>query len=58
MGDIPCDGVTGRLDVGVAAAEFLLCLMCFLAVWCQFLRAVATLSLNIVGFMLVPICLW
>ena len=62
-GDMPCKGVPGLLekgvpallDTGVTALDCLLCFMCFLAAWCQFLRAFATLSLKMVGFMVDPI---
>lgn len=48
--------MAGLLDMGVAVTEPpLFCFRCFLAVWCQLRRAAATLSLNMVGFMVEPI---
>lgn len=56
MGDVWRDGVVGLLDIGVTLTDPLFRLICFLAVWCQFRSAVATLSLNMVGFIDEPIC--
>ena len=57
IGDVlPWSGVPGLLENGEVGAEWVPCLMFFLAVWCQVFSAFATWSLKIVGFILEPIC--